>query len=573
MSPLPHPGTAALQPKLRSVKTFSSHIKEVEAQAGDLETIALALKAYNGIEPEEDPKLQGRLGALAHLDRAIYAWFDHHKTDDLDQVPNALYLQNLLQETAREHQELIDEVVRRDLLPVNVEDLNGKEIEKVGFVWKSLLSGKGNLQIREKEKGFQARMFSAIAKLLEGGTGRDLLNDLSRDRGSESQNIVISSQFEDELKGTTTEERAESEAIPISSLNPKTENAHKLKGSSSDNQRTDLPTYGKKGSNFSAEEFHDFLVQTDDSSKLKWGDQAYERGARTGSLVRLVSEPGFLLGEDESQILMPDFVTLGHELGHAQRLLRGAPLHNETLEDMGVTNRADKALWNNPEEYVNIKAVENRIRKEHGLSTRKYHAGSRATLVFEKNRATFLDAYDLWYGALPKYRRTLMDFHPIGSRLVDATVIKPDFAKESVLSGLLKDLILVKGASNNDNLLWQGVREAVAGKGEEQRRLLNVLPGIVSESASLQLPDWVFRLVLGLGRFSKKWNVLRAMMRNGYQAQFFEQGLTEKELEEDIDPQGDIDVETEYVVNPDASWWRRTRRIYVRKRFRRDKDD
>jgi hypothetical protein len=62
-------------------------------------------------------------------------------------------------------------------------------------------------------------------------------------------------------------------------------------------------------------------------------------------------------------------------------------------------------------------------------------------------------------------------------------------------------------------------------------------------------------------------------MRNGYQAQFFEQGLTQQELEETIDPQGDIDVEIEYVTNPDAAWWRRTRRIYVRKNFRRDKQD
>ncbi|HSN85120.1 MAG TPA: hypothetical protein VL025_00115, partial [Thermoanaerobaculia bacterium] len=170
VSPLPHPGAETLQPKLRSVKTFSSKIQEVETQAGDLQTIALALKAYNGIEPEEDPKLQGRLGALAHLDRAIYAWFDHHKAGDLDKVPNALYLQDLLQETTREHQELIDEVAGKDLLPVNLENLDEKEIEKVGFVWKSLLSGKGNLRIREKEKGFGLRMLSAIAKLLEGGT-------------------------------------------------------------------------------------------------------------------------------------------------------------------------------------------------------------------------------------------------------------------------------------------------------------------------------------------------------------------------------------------------------------------
>ncbi len=213
-----------------------------------------------------------------------------------------------------------------------------------------MLSGKGNLRIREKEKGFESRMLSAIAKLLEGGTGRDLLNDLSRDRGNESQNIVISSQFEKELKGTTTEERAESEAIPLSILNAKTENAHKLKGSTPDNQRTDLPTYGKKGANFSPEEFHDFLVQTDDSSKFKWGDEAYERGAPTGSLVRLVSAPGHLQrGGAEKTSQRPAGDRVGKLLPAAARL--GLPTRSRpgtTVKKVGRSPRDDAERLSGP---------------------------------------------------------------------------------------------------------------------------------------------------------------------------------------------------------------------------------
>ena len=266
-------------------------------------------------------------------------------------------------------------------------------------------------------------------------------------------------------------------------------------------------------------------------------------------------------------------MTLGHELGHAQRLLRGAPLQNEDLRNLGVTDRADRVLWNNSEEYVNIQAVENRIRKEHGLSTRKYHAGDRDTLTFERNRVTYLEAYEAWYDPLPEYKRELMDFHPLGSKVLGATVRSPDFADPLVLSGLLQDLVKIKGPSTNDALLWQGILEHIESDREEQRAFLNVLPKIVSESSSFRIPDWVFRLVLLTERKSKRWTVLRAMMRNGYQAQFFEQGMTEKELEEEIDPNGELDVETEYIVNPEASWWRRTRRIYVRKSFRGEKQD
>jgi hypothetical protein len=575
MSPSPHPGTETLllQRKLSSAETFSSNLEKSETQREDLLQIVLALEAYNEIEPQADQDLQQRLGALAHLDRAIYTWFDHHKTADLDKVPNALYLQDLLQETSREHQELIDQAARQNLLPVNVANLKKKEIEKVRFVWESLLSGQGNLKILEKETGFGLRTLSSIAKLLEGSTGRDLLADLSEDRGSAAQNIVISSQFEDELKGTPVEERPESEAIPINTLDSSTENAHKLTGSSADAHRTDLPTYDKTGSNFSPEEFHDFLLATEESPKLKWGDSAYKRGTGTGSLVRILSEPGYLLGQDESQILMPDFVTLGHELGHAQRLLRGAPLQTENIESLGVTDRADQKLWNNPEEYVNIRAVENRIRNEHGLSPRKYHAGDRQTLTFERNRATYLDAYESWYGALPMYKRKLMTFHSLGSQLIETTVIKPNYADPSVLQDLLRDLVLIQRPSSNDALLWQGILERIKSDGSEQRRLLNVLPSIISEDSSLRLPDWVIRLALHFGRESKKWNVLRLLLQSGYQAQPFEQGLTHEELEEEIDPEGEIDVETEYVVNPDARWWRQSRRIYVRKRFHREKED
>ena len=68
--------------------------------------------------------------------------------------------------------------------------------------------------------------------------------------------------------------------------------------------------------------------------------------------------------------LMPSFIVLGHEIGHAIRQQAGestlrikSPFH-ETEE--GVT-------WENTEEQSVITGTENRLRREHNLGERKFH--------------------------------------------------------------------------------------------------------------------------------------------------------------------------------------------------------
>ncbi|MNU73988.1 hypothetical protein D3C71_634790 [compost metagenome] len=441
-----------IQCVLRSKDAFDNGLVPEQAQQQQLGVISGDLEGYHQIDAGADLDFQLRLGAMKALLSSIHHWFDLFKTGDVDTVTNTTYLKAVYSEAEQEHQDLIIQISQTQHLPVNTEGMPHTEVAKVTQIWTDLLAGSGNIEIRETAVGFRNRMLAAFAKLLEGQFGRTMLHDMNTDRGGGEQKIIVGDNFANE---TGEDERPESEAIPRSFLDPLRKNAHKMTGSTGDNGRMDLPTHDLIGNDFDPEQFHDFLIENDQSNLVKWGGEARKKGTGTGSLVRIAQDGGgYNIGEDDSQIIMPEFVTLGHELGHAQRLLRGAPLQTEQMGDMGVEDEADKLLWNNPEEFVNINAVENRIRDEHSLSKRKYHVGDLNSLRFERNRAQFTTQYTHWLDTLSPYKKIMIGFHSVGQIVRGYLAVKPDWADPAVLLQATNNLLTLQQDVLSQGELW-----------------------------------------------------------------------------------------------------------------------
>ncbi len=477
-----------IQCVLRSRDAFENGLTPNHGQQQQLGIIAGNLENYHLIDPGNDQDFQLRLGVLKEILFSIHEWFDLFKTGDIDSVANTAYLKTVYAEAEQEHQDLIVQISQTQHLPVNTQGMHHTEVAKITQIWTDLLAGSGNIEIRETGAGFRNRMLASFARLLEGQFGRDMLHDLNADRGGGEQKLIVGDNFTNEMGN---EERPVSEAIPISSTDPQRKNNHKMKGSSDDNGREDLPTYNEVGNNFNPEDFHDFLVGNDQSELVKWGNEARRKGAGTGSYVRIGQDGGgYNIGENDSQIIMPEFVTLGHELGHAQRLLRGAPLHSEQLDEMGVTDMGEQLLWNNPEEYVNINAVENRIRDEHRLPTRRYHAGDMNTVRFERNRSQFTNDYIHWMNTLSPYLRTMIEFHPVGQVIMDYQTNKPDWADPIVFQQINNNLHILQQVMLNETDLWtQSAGYLLQNPNQMSMtrfRMGSILPGI-----SMQVLDLV----------------------------------------------------------------------------------
>lgn len=442
-----------IQYALRSREAFENGLTPSEAQQQQLGIIAGNLENYHLIDTGADQDFQLRLGALKSLLTSIHQWFDLFKTGDIDSVANTTYLKTVYGEAEQEHQDLIVQISQTQHLPVNTQGMHHTEVEKVTRIWTDLLAGSGNLEIRETAQGFRNRMLAAFARLLEGQFGRNMLEDLNMDRGGGEQKLIVGDNFGNEMGN---KEKPESEAIPRSSIDVLREKAHRMKGSTEDNARQDLPVYDGVGDQFNPVDFHDFLIGNDQTDLVKWGNEARKKGTGTGSFVRIAQDGGgYNIGENDSQIIMPEFVTLGHELGHAQRLLRGAPLHSEQLDEMGVTDEAERLLWNNPEEYVNINAVENRIRDEHQLPIRKYHVGDMNSLHFERNRAQFTNEYIDWLDTLTPYQRCMTAFHPVGVVVINYQTEKPNWADPLVFQQANDNLHTLQKEMLSETDFWR----------------------------------------------------------------------------------------------------------------------
>lgn len=212
-------------------------------------------------------------------------------------------------------------------LPANVQ---GGARHRAQQLWGSLTAGTGNVRIQSANQAFHDQTHAGFAKLLQGKHGRDLLSELNAPQIDPEKRINISDDFGPQAHWQTNESFALGTATAL-----RDEDRHSL--------RSTGPNQG------------------------------------TGSMVRIFAEPPPATLEDHETgvrgeaIHAPNFITLGHELGHARQNLRGTARSQGWFGGEAVTDKSEQVRWTNPEEHRNITEDENVLREEHNLPERRYH--------------------------------------------------------------------------------------------------------------------------------------------------------------------------------------------------------
>jgi hypothetical protein len=337
--------------------------------------------------------LHAQFRMLDGIERAVHHHLRDNSATTSDQERQELF--GLLRQTQTHHVDLTARTVRHGRSLWLRDGISKKESKKARALWRSLVGGTGNVSIQTANAGFRSQTLSGFAHLLQGAHGRGLLGELNQPQGGNADRAVVIS---DDHAGNYTPHGKTADpgswAAPIADVR----------------HNQDLHTVRAHGPN-----------------------------TGTGSFVQIASAPPATLDEHESDahgraIFAPDFITLGHELGHARHNLRGTtertgwfdghPLQGQELE---------RRLWTNPEEHANIQGEENPIRAEHEMPQRQHHAtigSGRAT----RHRFGFQADLDRLWATVPARHRGALgraSFGPL-HRAVDQT----DLSQPHLAQGL-----------------------------------------------------------------------------------------------------------------------------------------
>ena len=367
-------GPAPVQLKLPSIQEFVHSIDQEQAQKEQIDRILIFLAQYLEEKNKKQPNIQILFAYIDFLDTSINQWFDVHKEPDMKKVANGPYLLHLHEEVAMEHERLVEIAYQNPdkVIPVNLATLSVEEAVAVHRIWKPIVSGSGNISV-VGTSDFQKKMYANLARLLQGSYGRAMIEYLDGGEVKTSNRTTIGANFDETFArhGTKGEPKG-SYAFPRASL--------------TDDEDKSSDVIVEK-----VDKHYPVAVTRDDINRLMLAGApgvnhkgvSYTFGTGGGSLVKIVEEGGKSLTDKQlNQILTPSYLTLGHELGHAMRNRGGASFAHAgsgtfdklLLEEEGSTDAQARTLWTDPEEIVNITSSENKLRQEHLLTERNYHA-------------------------------------------------------------------------------------------------------------------------------------------------------------------------------------------------------
>jgi hypothetical protein len=404
------PSPTAAPPIQRKLATEGLEDHGIDSEV--LSDLLKSIQAFNEGEDSKEEKgsqtqIHGQIARLDAIERTANGWLRAEKGSVPPEARQAIF--SLLSQTEEQHTELIHQTVQggHELwLPESVGKEEGGETQEL---WKSLVHGKGNVQIRSEEKGFRREVHGSFAKLLEGKKGRKLLGDLNAPQKDEGRRIILDRDFsdkEDLFAKTDAQKQPEgSYSEPIARLEHQ-------KGQPEDQKKQ-----------------HELLPHN-------------QPNVGTGSYVRLEDEPipsdqdELQVGEGNEPIHAPRYITLGHELGHARRALRG-----KNRPDFWEKEDPENALWRNQEEKTNISQTENALRDEHDLPRRKFHTtvgAARATMTRKELNAE-LDKITESYKLAPSEIQDDL-FEQLGLGELATAIDSGDMADSEKVAGIREKL-------------------------------------------------------------------------------------------------------------------------------------
>jgi hypothetical protein len=377
-------------------------------QDGRTAGVARMAVAYN--ENRKDKTRADRINELHGLQVAMLKWLDQFESPDQNVSDVALWVKELLNEVQREHLELITASVdKQDADPpvANFAKLSEKEKVVVKAIWSQLVAGTGNIRITETEMytdtstsqassrphvGFRYEALAQFARLLETSTGRAIVSQVNAD--TKGQKLVTikpgfaepsqgapGSEFAagpDDLSGKDKLTPVDTEAMFKGKPNAKKRReAYRRKFVEVDMSKIADPK-------LKAAEIYKARNENPQALGLRIGGKYYKFGEGTSVSVTMTWDirdaeehhTSRFVDENLNEIPTPNFITLGHELGHAAHMQKGVALgHQDTNDQLFplIAPQASEKDWSNFEEYANINSVENALRSEFGLKSRYGH--------------------------------------------------------------------------------------------------------------------------------------------------------------------------------------------------------
>lgn len=361
--------------KLPSIEEYNHYIEKNHGQQNQLDLIENLLAYYLVEQQKRVPQFQTLMTWLNRLEKSIFVWFDQNKAPDLKKVPNGPFMLKLMKDVETEHERLVDFAVKepKKFIPVDLTGLDMHAVAAIYKLWNSIVAGNGNIAVLGT-KEFQKKTYAHLAKLMQGEYGRTMLQYLDGGVVNTSNRISIAEDFDTQLNKANLKGEEPEGSYALS--------------------RALLKDHNSKDADVKPEsvDMHYQVVATLDGVNqaimaglpgVNYKGKSYTFRKGSGSLVKITKDEGRPdVNANLQQAVTPGFITLGHELGHAMRNKGGASFQNLGTEDYegllqteeGAKDDDSKSLWTNAEELVNINTVENKLRGEHRLPTRKYHA-------------------------------------------------------------------------------------------------------------------------------------------------------------------------------------------------------
>lgn len=314
------------------------------------------IQQFNTSEPDlanvEDAQqrkqlLDAQYQRLHEIEQLAHGWMrdNHQNANQSDR--NAVF--GLLNEVESHHAQLVQKTLQGGHELWLPDSVNDNEKNRARGIWSSIREGQGNVRVEGNDE-FRTRTLASTAKLLEGQHGRDMLEELNADQGDNAdRQIRIGGNWQQEfLQIPGSEWKAGSWASSIHSIRDRNDLRHRS------------PDPGL-------------------------------RGEGSGSYVQIDDDSPPVSGTHDEPLHMPSYITLGHELGHAVRNLRGesrGPGYDrpgDLSHDNEFEQRLQRTLWTSPEEHQNITQHENALRAEHGLPDRSFHKPPQ-TVALERSK-------------------------------------------------------------------------------------------------------------------------------------------------------------------------------------------
>lgn len=337
------------------------------------DSIRSLLESYQSKENQDDGEsLKKRMEYLYYMEQEAYNWYAHHKGKstkerDIKDI-NHETLMLVINDVQAERRKVVQKTVERhgDIWVPGIEKMKPAAQSEIQNLWTTLTTDTGKLRIKgNSTPEARAKVHADYLQLLSGKSGRQLLASVTTgNKGNQSPVITIDPNQSGEPKSVESDETAGHLRLPLganlSSLGTQrlTLTQKQIKG---------LEASSGSGSTIA---FKDAPAMGGDSAIYARGkDWKWNKDKKTGG--------SYYTGSYE---LMPSFLTLGHELGHAYRAQSGIGTKAIVTPESGETPSGG---WDSDEEYRVIRDIENKIRKEHNLGARKFHRGGSLAFADE----------------------------------------------------------------------------------------------------------------------------------------------------------------------------------------------